>query len=266
MIRPMKVPVLLWLLLSCVIAFGWNCNKKANKAIVVSTADERRIMSAWETLQQTPLLPDHLEAKSKLDIDVPDLSIGVRLHWYWVRDSALWIRVTKIIETHRILITPDSFKLLDNLNNEYVYGSTRDWLRKQKLPVDFNGFQRLLLGQCPDLSSPERPLLTIKRDSISIQGLKPMSPDPLQYLVQLSWPNQDIPHMEFSVASGEAISIHQDRFTNPGLGPDIPWLRHYHVDTPEEKYTFDLEINDWKINRPKPVYFQVPASYERVPL
>lgn len=243
-----------------------NCNRKTGKALHTDAADEKKVLSMWDDLQHGPIEPDHLEAKSKLDIDSPDLNIGVRLHWYWAKDSMLWIRVTKIIETHRILITPDSFKLIDNLNNEYVYGATNAWLAKQKLPVDFAGFQRLLLGLSPDLSTDGLPALSISPDSIWVRGSRPMYEDRMNYSVQLEWPARHIREMLFALTSGEQLTITQQQFTDTGKGNAIPWLRHYQINTPAEKYNFDLEINEWKVNQPKTVYFQVPSSYERVPL
>ncbi|MCB0602550.1 MAG: DUF4292 domain-containing protein [Saprospiraceae bacterium] len=245
---------------------GFNCNRKAGKSLHTAVADEKKVLSMWDDLQHAPIEPDHLEAKSKLDIDAPDLNIGVRLHWYWAKDSLLWIRVTKIIETHRVLITPDSFKLIDNLNNEYVYGSTKDWLAKQKLPVDFDGFQRLLLGLSPDLSSSDVPALSISRDSVWVHGSRPMYEDQMNYSIHLDWPAKHIREMLFALTSGEQLAITQQQFTDAGDGSAIPWMRHYQINTPAEKYNFDLEINDWKVNQPKTVYFQIPSSYERVPL
>lgn len=63
------------------------------------------------------------------------------------KDSLIWISVSKsIVEGARAVLTPDSFKLLDRQNKEYYPRGFAFIQREFHLPVDFNLFQDLIIG------------------------------------------------------------------------------------------------------------------------
>jgi hypothetical protein len=67
------------------------------------------------------------------------------------KDSAIWIslRPGLGIEAARIFITPDSVRIVDKLNNDFL-GFTFDSLSKRlDIPVDFQLIQNTLLGNLP---------------------------------------------------------------------------------------------------------------------
>lgn len=66
------------------------------------------------------------------------------------KDSAIWIRVEASallgIEALRILITPDSVKVLNKLNKELVFRSVGFLQETARIPLDFYTLQDLLMG------------------------------------------------------------------------------------------------------------------------
>lgn len=63
------------------------------------------------------------------------------------KDSAIWMAFKKFsIEGVRVLITPDSVKIIDRLNGEYSAEPFEALRRKYQIPLSFQGLQALLLG------------------------------------------------------------------------------------------------------------------------
>lgn len=86
-------------------------------------------------------------AKTNLTInekDQYDVTAQVRM----VRDEAIWISVTAVmgIEVARLLITPDSIKIINRLRAEYVQKPFSYLHQFVNSDVDFLNIQQLLLG------------------------------------------------------------------------------------------------------------------------
>ncbi|MFN8287285.1 MAG: DUF4292 domain-containing protein [Chitinophagales bacterium] len=84
------------------------------------------------------------------------------------RDSLVWASFFNAmgIEGARVLLTPDTFKLLNKLGNEYGekdFNALRDWLM---LPVTFEMLQQLLAGN--KLSIQERAANANMQDSVYV--------------------------------------------------------------------------------------------------
>lgn len=64
------------------------------------------------------------------------------------KDSAIWLSIRPVfgIEMLRILVTPDSIKLRNNLKNKQVTKSAKDISEILHIPVDFSILQALIMG------------------------------------------------------------------------------------------------------------------------
>lgn len=85
-------------------------------------------------------------AKSKIVInkDSYDVTANVRIE----RDKAIWISVSALmgIEVGRVLITPDSVKIINRLQSEFVSKPFNYLYRFTSEEMDFSSLQQLLLG------------------------------------------------------------------------------------------------------------------------
>lgn len=75
----------------------------------------------------------------------PDLTVFARM----VKDSAIWLSINATIfsyEAFRVLITPDSVKVLNKKEKEYQLRSVSYLKELIQLPFDFNTLQDLLIG------------------------------------------------------------------------------------------------------------------------
>jgi hypothetical protein len=87
----------------------------------------------------------------KIDLDYEDAEgkkYNVNAHVRMYKDSVIWISITAIlgIEGLRVLITPDSVKLLDKQNKVYMPRSVSFLQEVTALPLDLPTLQDLLLG------------------------------------------------------------------------------------------------------------------------
>jgi hypothetical protein len=92
---------------------------------------------------------DYLTAKGDLDYEDKDVSLSGNLSVYDVRDSAYLIVIKKLgIELSRILITKDSFKILNRINQTYSVNSLDNMSNSYKLPLHFKTIHQLLTSAC----------------------------------------------------------------------------------------------------------------------
>lgn len=91
----------------------------------------------------------YYSAKASVEITLPDDHKSFKAQIRSVNDSAAWISLVPAlgIEVARIMLTPDSFKLLDKLHDQYFIGDTTAAKAKFGLQPSLNLFQQALLGR-----------------------------------------------------------------------------------------------------------------------
>ncbi|MDP5169937.1 MAG: DUF4292 domain-containing protein [Bacteroidia bacterium] len=162
-------PLVLLLMLSTAL---WSC--KSLKDISSGAVN-------WRTVEERALnerLDFHtvvLSGKAKLNFPgsgMENLSVNYRINI--VKDSAIMIRVIKLIEAARILITPDSIFVQDRINSQLISCDFKIAEETVGLPADFGLLQDMLLGQyhpIPELLEPTQKRGTPKIFEGSAAGL-----------------------------------------------------------------------------------------------
>jgi hypothetical protein len=91
----------------------------------------------------------HYSAKASITIKLPDESRSFKAQIRSVTDSALWVSVVPAlgIEVARVLITPDSLKLMDKMSDQYFIGDTAAARERFKLQPSLSLLQNALLGK-----------------------------------------------------------------------------------------------------------------------
>lgn len=122
---------------------------------------------------------NYLTAKGRLVFVNNGRDVNTNADIRMKKDSAIWIslRPGLGIEAARILITTDSVRIIDKLNNDFL-GFTFDSLRKRlDIPVDFQLIQNTLLGNLPydlgeanPISEGEQYLLRKQQSNVDITG------------------------------------------------------------------------------------------------
>lgn len=97
-------------------------------------------------------------AKARLSYSTPKESQkGITTYIRMQKDSAIWISVRPVlgIELIRVLITPDSIKMINFFKNTLTVAGTDSLQQVLHIPYDFSMLQNLILGNPVLLSQPE---------------------------------------------------------------------------------------------------------------
>ena len=133
------------------------------------------------------LQPRYYTAKANVDITIGEESKSFKAQVKSVHDSAAWISVVPAlgIEVARVLLTPDSLKMLDKLHDQYFVGDTAAAKKRFGLQPGLGLFQQALLGRAIGLDPQEKNrseredgmyLLTSKEKRRFVRAAEDMSP------------------------------------------------------------------------------------------
>jgi hypothetical protein len=143
----MKIKIIAVCLLCGIIAFS-GC--KSKRAIVKAPLKEYGADYLVERMTENQLqfntvsMKANISAKMGKSKNALTLSGTIRI----VKDSIIWMSVSPGlgIEAVRLLVTPDSIKFMDRINNKYVLASLDFFKENYQVDVDFNMLQSLLVG------------------------------------------------------------------------------------------------------------------------
>ncbi len=114
---------------------------------------------------------DMLTIRSKGSFKSASMDQSFNLLIKMKRDSFVWISATYMIEAARVLITPDSFKLLDRIQRKYYTGSIEQFEKYTGQQLTLRQIQDLLIGN--PLFSPSS--FVVKHDEIRNDHLQSIS-------------------------------------------------------------------------------------------
>ncbi len=145
-----------------------NCRstKKIQKAISNAKKDTAHSVVIVDNLKEDSIrfINDIFKKVEKNKIDFKTFSAKIKANYeggdgryneftaflHMKKDSAIWIRVEASallgIEALRILVTPDSVKILNKLNKELILRSVSYLQETARIPLDFYTLQDLLIG------------------------------------------------------------------------------------------------------------------------
>lgn len=91
----------------------------------------------------------YFSAKGHVTYTDQNEELNGNIHLYFIKDSLYLAVIKKLgIELSRILITKDSFKILDRINQTYTCFSMDDFVSNQNIPIDFSGIHQMLTSGC----------------------------------------------------------------------------------------------------------------------
>jgi hypothetical protein len=134
---------------------------RSRQAVVTTTA-EVPVRSAEKVLerlvQQQTTAVRYYSAKADVDINGPDGHQGFKATLRSVLDSAVWVSISPAlgIEVARVMLTPDSLKLLDKIHDQYWLGDTTAARTRFGLQPDLDLFQKALFGLPMGLDPQEK--------------------------------------------------------------------------------------------------------------
>lgn len=123
--------------------FGCKRNQEIAKDIPPRSADK-----LVEALQEKAPEFKYYSAKADVSVEMNGQTRSVNTHIRSVHDSVLWVSATPAlgIEVARMLLSKDSLKLMDRINDSYFIGSHQDASSRFGVPVEMDLLEGALLG------------------------------------------------------------------------------------------------------------------------
>lgn len=99
-------------------------------------------------LQKNELAFKELSARLKTKVKSPDLNQTFTTNIRWKKGEKIWMSMSIIgIEGMRVLITKDSIKVMDRINDRYILKPISYIKQKALIDLTFDDIENLLLGQ-----------------------------------------------------------------------------------------------------------------------
>jgi len=176
------------------------------------------------------------------------------------KDSIIWVSVTGPlnIEGARVLITPDSVKIINKLEGYAQLSSIAHLQQITKLPFSFNDLQNLILGR-PVLNTTDNAGYEIKKDSITITAAN----DLLTYINSFTKNNFRLGQSNFQALNNSSVSGANVFYNNYQSSGNIsfPVSRDIAVagKTPS---TLQLSFKEYIFNQPLDFVFTISKNYK----
>jgi hypothetical protein len=120
------------------------------KQLLNRNMDNEFLKAFWENQQEF----EYLTLKGKININSSEISQTANLNMRMKRDSVIWMSVGMLgFEGMRILVTADSFKMINQLQHTYLARSRNYFNELLGFEVEIRELQNLLLGIPPFDSS-----------------------------------------------------------------------------------------------------------------
>ncbi|MBK7944690.1 MAG: DUF4292 domain-containing protein [Flavobacteriales bacterium] len=258
-----------------------------------------KVLERAMAMRQAPV--HHYSAKADVQLDLPDQNRSFKAQLRSVQDSAVWMSVVPLlgIEMARVLLTPDSLKVLDKVNDLYFVGDTGIAKAKFGLTPDLFLIQQAINGTAIGLDPHEKYrsdreeghyVLTSREKRRFVRAAEDISPgdtlardrdmrerrlertlrkaEEKDATVQRYWFEPD----SFHVARVQIVDLAHDRtaelrYEQRG-GPEtnhLPTRIRITLSEPGKVASAFLELSRIDVGAPPAMPFRIPEKYEPMP-
>jgi hypothetical protein len=177
------------------------------------------------------------------------------------KDSVIWMNLTKFnFEGARIMLTPDSFYLIDRLNSQ-VFIKPFDYLQKTyNLPVNFVALQSLVLGN-PVFFSKEFDVVNDSSNYVLMQRTERFESkyqlDPERFTLTLMTVQESTTQRKLSVQHSDFQKLKgKQKFS---------YFRTFNLSGPAlGQMMLEIEFINVSLNVPQSLDFKIPSRYALV--
>jgi Domain of unknown function (DUF4292) len=203
-----------------------------------------------------------VNAQAKIFLEGNGQSIGATANIIWIRDSVMWMNIKKFgLEAARILVTRDSFFVLNRLEKTYSAKGLESLQWQYSLPAGFDLVQSFLLASpwfFPDIKLES----DIKDGRHRLTGANGRFAADYRMEEETFWLRQEI---FLQPRDARTASILFENYKKTALAGWFPYLRILEAFSPETgDLRLSLELNEVEFNVPKNFRFEIPTYYTKV--
>jgi hypothetical protein len=268
---------LLWLSVAIgLIAVGSSCrstksiqtamSKKDSAQIIVPDSSSRRdtikfIQNIYGALEKNRIDFETFSAKVKVDFEGSDgkkndFNAFIRLR----KDSVLWVSINALlgIEAFRVMITPDSVKVLNKLDKVAQLRSVSYLKEITKLPFTFKELQDLLLGNPIYF---DKNIVSYKKDNNAVSALN--MGDIFKHLLTLNPDNMYIQHSKLDDVDPIRARTADISYGDYEIRNDKPFSTFRKITVAEKsKLDIEMKFKQFDFNIPLNFPFGIPKNYK----
>ncbi len=196
------------------------------------------------------------KTKIQLNQETHDVTLNVRVQ----RDQAIWISVTAIlgVEVARVLITPDSVKILNKLQGEYIVKPFNYIYRYTSQGINFVALQDLLLANVSsNLLRTNNVQVASAEDEFIVVGLK----DDLAYQYRINRENRPFNFSLQEVGGAQNLETYYQNFTKTD-GYNFPQSMAFNITGDNILLKAQLAYNRVVFNENVDMPFSVSSRYK----
>ncbi len=208
---------------------------------------------------QTPLNFTTFYGKAKANFSSPQASGNATVYIKMQKDSIIWISITGPlnIEGARALITPDSVKIINKLENTVQLSSIAQLQKITKLPLTFNDFQNIILGK-PVLNDSSALKYEIKKDSITVTA----AGDILRYLNSFTKNNFLLGQSNIQAESNTDVTGANIFYNDYHMVNNINFSASRDIAvTGTSPAKLELSFKEYNFNQPQSFVFTISKNY-----
>lgn len=230
------------------------------RATKIETGELKRIKpkELIRSVGQSELDYQIFNAKTKIKIESKDDKTSFKGGLRIIKDSAIWMSITPLLglEAARVLITPDSIKIIDRIHKEYYLKEFSYIEETFQAPVTFEQLQALMTGNLL--------IKNHKNASSFVNGnhYHLISEDG-DISSELKIRPSDFAIMEMmllNVKENKKIEVVLDEYKN--IDNQIFSHKRDVKVSAEEIYKLSLDFSRVRINQPVHINFIIPSNYE----
>jgi hypothetical protein len=179
------------------------------------------------------------------------------------KDSAIWINIEGLlgIDLMRALITPDSVKLLNKVDNTVNLWSIEYLQGLLHLPMTFTHLQNVLIGNPVYLDSNFTSYVKDDR-SLSLVGIGGI----FKYFLTVSKENYTLQHSKLDDVDAARARTAEISYGNYEFSKNGFRFATYRRITTSERSKLDIELDykQFEFNKPVSLSFRIPRNYRRL--
>lgn len=245
--------------------------------VIIQPLKEQGPEYLFEQMKKNELRYHSVSAKFSAEADVDNNNTSFSGAMYLVRDSLIWLTVSKFgLEVARFQITPDSAKMINRINNTYFTGKFDYVCNLFRIDFDFDILQALLTGN--DFSYYDNNVFKASVDNknykLSTIGRRKLKKyvradnEAQRVLVQDIWLDPD----SFKIVKIAMKEVKQEnrKFEAYFSGFDViedqrfAYDIRYEIQDEKKRFKVDVEFSRITLNKVEIAPFKIPADYTRV--
>lgn len=231
------------------------------KTAAESALPERSAKFLLKKMAQQQVDADWFSSRAKISYADDEFSISASANIRMRKDSVIWANIKKLnIEAGRALIRPDSFFVIDRINQEYVRQPVSDIANMLRLPASFELLQTILLGN-PFFFTTDLDVET-QGPNYSLKG------EDARFSTSYLIDGSSFQLKKIAVAekgSGRTVEMELSQYGPLDKKQKFSYFRTMRMDSPDTgPLQVEIEFSKVEINIPKSIEFEIPSRYTEI--